>query len=140
MQEKINQIKEALKLIGELKAKFNVQANKDGMESLIFAGVTVSNVITQLTPEVEKTFGKAYKPAGKWAFFMNFFDSFVKGVGGIRTDQTLFRKDIGPGLTLYCAFWPWGSNPVKTSIRIGLLCDTEEIEAQMEKALAGSFR
>lgn len=132
-------IKDALQLIDELKRQFAVRRHPDGCGSLLYTGVAESNVIEKLTPVVEKRFGSAYKPAGQSALLKNWFDGFVKGVGGIRRDQTLFRLDIMPELILFCAFWPWGSEPVKTSIRIGLLCSDEDLEKKMESALQGAF-
>ncbi len=140
MEKEIETIKETLKLIGELKTQFGIKRNADCDDPLMYAGVANSDVIANITPLVEKYFGKAYKPAGETAYLKNFFDGFVKNVGGARSDQTLFRKDISPVLTMYCAFWPWGSNPVNTSIRIGLLCETEEQEDEVVKLLKGCFK
>jgi len=139
MQEAIKKIKEALQLIDELKRQFSVRRHPDGCDKLLYTGIAESNVIEKLMPVVEKKFGVAYKPAGQSALLKNWFDGFVKGVGGIRSDQTLFRLDITPELIMFCAFWPWGSEPVKTSIRIGLMCSDEELEKKLEKALQGCF-
>ncbi|HOY67376.1 MAG TPA: hypothetical protein PLP29_10835 [Candidatus Ozemobacteraceae bacterium] len=139
MQEAITKIKEALQLIDELKRQFSVRRHPDGCSKLLYTGVAESNLIDKLMPVVEKRFGPAYKPAGQSALLKNWFDGFVKGVGGIRRDQTLFRLDISPELSMFCAFWPWGSEPVKTSIRIGLLCADEDLEKKMESALQGCF-
>ncbi|HOT26930.1 MAG TPA: hypothetical protein PLU72_02000 [Candidatus Ozemobacteraceae bacterium] len=139
MQETIKKIKDALQLIDELKRQFAVRRHPDGCGSLLYTGVAESNVIEKLQPVVEKRFGPAYKPAGQSALLKNWFDGFVKGVGGIRRDQTLFRLDITPELIMFCAFWPWGSEPVKTSIRIGLMCSDEDLEKKMETMLQGCF-
>ena len=133
-------IQNALKLIPILKSQFNVKRNADEDDPLLFVGVAESNVIDALRPVVEEYFGPAYKPAGESAFWKNLFDSFVKSVGGVRTEQTLFKKEISPTLALFCAFWPWGSNPIKTSIRIGLLCDSEEEEHALVKDIKTFFR
>ncbi len=137
--ESVETIKTDLKLIGELKAAFKLQRNNDGCGPLVFAGVAESNIIPAISESVEKVFGKPYKAAGEGAILKNWFDGFVKAVGGVRTDQTLFRKTISPKLDLFCAFWPWGSNPVKTSIRLGLICYEEADEEEMAKALKGQF-
>ncbi|HEY9068844.1 MAG TPA: hypothetical protein VIV61_01235 [Candidatus Ozemobacteraceae bacterium] len=139
MQEAITKIKEVLQLIDELKRQFAVRRHPDGCSKLLYTGVAESNLIDKLIPVVEKRFGPAYKPAGQSALLKNWFDGFVKGVGGIRRDQTLFRLDISPELSMFCAFWPWGSEPVKTSIRIGLLCADEDLEKKMESSLQGCF-
>jgi hypothetical protein len=136
----VQSIKDVLSIIPELKAKFGVKRNSDNDDPLLFCGVATSDIIANVTPVIEQKFGKAYKPAGETAFFKNLFDGFVKNVGGVRTEQTLFRHDINDRFAIYCAFWPWGSNPVNTSIRIGLICMTEEEEQEMIKALKGCFK
>jgi len=138
-EKEVVTIKELLTVIPEIRQQFGVSRNPDVKEALLYCGVAESNIIPALTPLIEKYFGKAYKPAGSWAFFKNWFDPFVKAIGGIRTDQTLFKKDIRENLWVYCAFWPWGSNPVKTSIRIGIICETDEEEDYLDKQLKSSF-
>ncbi|MBF0501206.1 MAG: hypothetical protein HQM09_13795 [Candidatus Riflebacteria bacterium] len=136
----VESIKTTLKLIPILKTQFNVKRNADEDDPLLFIGVAESNLIDKLRPVVEVHFGAPYKPAGESAFWKNLFDSFVKNIGGIRTEQTLFKKEISPTLALFCAFWPWGSNPVNTSIRIGLLCESEEEEQALAKEVKAFFR
>ena len=126
-------------LIGELHSGFGIRIDGEGCGPLLFAGTVASDAVEKLSAQVEQRFGKPYKPAGQGAFFKNYFDGFVKAAGGIRKEQTLYRKDISPTLTLYCALWPWGSNPIKTTVRIGLLCGSSAEEHAMEKALRGSF-
>ena len=137
--EQVKTIKKNLKLIGKLEKEFGLKPNTDIDDPMLYCGVAQSNLIEQLTPLVEEYFGSAYKPAGETAFFKNLFDKFIKAVGGGRKEQTLFKKDIDEGVVLYCAFWPWGTQPVKTSVRIGLVCYSEEVEAEYTKYLKGYF-
>lgn len=127
-----------LALVPALREKFRLQTNRDVRQPLLYAGVVESDIVAALTPDVEARFGPPYKAAGAGAFWKNLFDRFVREIGGIRRDQTLYRRDIAPGVTLYCAYWPWGSNPVKTSIRIGVLCPEAELK-EFETALADLF-
>lgn len=136
----VKEIKRNLKLIGKLEREFGLKPNLDGNDDpLLYCGVANSDIISQLTPIVEEYFGKPYKPAGETAFFKNLLDPFIKTVGGIRTEQTLYKKDIDNGVVLYCAFWPWGSDPVRTSIRLGLICYSEEVDKEYTKYLKGYF-
>lgn len=140
MEDKIKSIRDALKVIPELKTRFGVKRSSQDNEPLMFVGVTESSALKDIAPMVEGFFGKAYKPPGETAFLMNLFDHFVKEVGGVRREQTLFRKEIDRGLNLFCAFWPWASDPTKTSVRIGLLCAEEQDEKALAKALKDAFR
>ncbi len=136
----VKEIKRNLKLLGKLEREFQLKPNYDGNDDpLLYCGVANSNLINELTPLVEEYFGKPYKPAGESAFFKNLFDTFIKAVGGIRTEQTLYKKDIDEGVILFCAFWPWGSDPVRTSIRVGLICYLPEVETEYTKFLKGYF-
>ena len=105
----------------------------------MYCGVAKSNLISEITPIVEEYFGKPYKTAGNSAFFMNMFDKFIKKVGGIRSEQTLYRKDITDKVILYCAFWPWGTEPIKTSVRIGLICYDKKEEEELTGYLKSYF-
>ncbi|MDD3001509.1 MAG: hypothetical protein PHF29_07130 [Candidatus Riflebacteria bacterium] len=122
MQEYLEKIKNALKIIGNIEEKYKIKRNADVDVPLLYCGVAQSNIIKDLSEDVKAYFSDPYKPAGKSAFLKNFFDKFMREVGGARVEQTLYRLQISEKIFLYCAFWPWGSNPVKTSIRIGLIC------------------
>jgi hypothetical protein len=113
----------ALTLISDLKREFKLKSNNRDKIPFFYCGVADSNIIEGIMLLVIKYFGNPYKASGEISFWMNFFDSFVKDVGGVRREQTLFRLDCGEGIQLFCAFWPWGSDPIKTSIRIGMLHD-----------------
>ena len=138
-KNEVKTIKETLELIPLMKSQFGITRNRDSCDELLYTGVAQSNVIDDLGKEVAKYFGDPYKAKGDGAFWANWFDSFVKSVGGIESDQTLYRKEISPTVTMYCAFWPWGSNPVKTSVRIGVLCSNDEESSRLAKELKGSF-
>ena len=130
MDTHIDTIKETLSVIKELKSGFDLEPS-DSCNPLVFAGVVDSDIIQDITHLVEKYFGKAYKPAGKSAYIINLTDRFAKAIGGIRKEQTVYRKNVAPTLDLYCAFWPWGSNSVRTTVRIGVLGDTQGMEDEI---------
>ncbi len=130
MEENVSVIEQTMPLIGELKSFFEIKP-MDSDDPLLFAGVVLSDIILDISPVVEKYFGGPFKAAGKSAFLKNYFDGFTRSIGGMRTEQTVFRKQVSKGLDLYCAFWPWGSNPVKTTVRVGVLCDSEELGNQV---------
>ncbi|MDD2997540.1 MAG: hypothetical protein EOM80_10255 [Erysipelotrichia bacterium] len=139
MENQLQEIRKILGLIDLIEGQYKIKPNHDVDDPLLYCGVADSNIISQLNVEVEKYFGKAYKPAGEGAFFKNFFDRFIREVGGARKEQTLFKKDISGQVCMYCAFWPWGSNPVKTSVRLGLLCYGADERDFFTKKLKGEF-
>jgi hypothetical protein len=139
MNNSVAKIKEILKVIDIIEDKFNIKPNYDIDDPLLYCGVADSDILEKLAEEVEKYFGKAYKPAGEGAFFKNFFDKFVREVGGTRKDQTLYRIDIDSMTCMYCAFWPWGTNPVKTSVRIGVVCFGADERDFYSRELKGEF-
>lgn len=125
MSDYLQVVDETLALIKELNAEYEI-TSADAGDPLLYSGVVGSDVIAEITPTVEKYFGRAFKPAGQGAFLKNIIDGFTKDIGGIRKEQTVFRKQVSASLNLYCAFWPWGSDPIKTTVRIGVLCDLDE--------------
>lgn len=137
--EQVKTIKKNLKILSKLEKEFSVKPNNDNDDPLFYCGVAKSNIINELTPLVEEYFGKAYKPAGETAILKNFFDPFIKAIGGIHKNQTLFKKDIDKDVILYCAFWPWGSDPVRTSIRVGLICLSDDLKEAYTSQLKGYF-
>ncbi|MGM0598955.1 MAG: hypothetical protein ACQETH_03955 [Candidatus Rifleibacteriota bacterium] len=139
MQNNIKKIRATLKLIKIIEEKYKIKPNNDVDDPLLYCGIADSDIIDDLAVEVEKYFGKPYKPAGQGAFFKNFFDSFIKEVGGTRKEQTLYQLKIDEGIYMYCAFWPWGSNPVKTSVRIGLVCYGADERNEYSRKLAREF-
>jgi hypothetical protein len=139
MKNYLPEIRKTLKLIDVIEKKYNIKPNTDVDEPLLYCGVADTNLISNLATEVEEYFGKPYKPAGEGAFFKNYFDKFVRGVGGTRKEQTLYRKPICDQACMYCAFWPWGSKPVKTSVRIGLVCYGADEREFFTRELKGEF-
>lgn len=139
MKEYISEIKQTLRLIPVLRKKYSLKTNSDASGDLLYCGIANSDIIKEITLDVEEFFGKPYKPAGKSMFFKNFFDLFLKQIGGIKSEQTLFKKQINEQMFMYCAFWPWGSNPVKTSVRVGLVCFGADERNFLIKELKGAF-
>jgi hypothetical protein len=139
MKSSLQKIRNTLKVIDVIEKKFKIKPNNDVDDPLLYCGVADSDVLTELAVEIEKSFGNPYKPAGEGAFFKNFFDRFVREVGGARKDQTLYRLDIDDNACMYCAFWPWGTNPIKTSVRIGLVCFGADERDKFAKELKGEF-
>lgn len=139
MEEQVTKIKNALKIIKEIEEKYQIKKNLDVVECLMYCGVAHSNIIETLSVDVQEYFSTPYKSAGKGCFFANYFDKFLRAVGGIRKEQTLYRLPVSETTFLYCAFWPWGSNPTKTSIRIGLICYNKSDYKTFAKSLKKSF-
>jgi hypothetical protein len=140
MKEQVDKINSTLKIIKEIEEKYQIKKNLDVVEDLMYCGVAHSNIIETLSVDVQQYFSTPYKAAGKGCFWGNYFDRFLRAVGGMRWEQTLYILEISETTFLYCAFWPWGSNPTKTSIRIGLICFNKEDYKDFAKALKKSFR
>jgi hypothetical protein len=140
MEKIVRKVKDISVLIDTLKQTHGVRKNNITDPSpLLFTGVIDSEKIGDITPVVKINFGEPFKAAGEKAFMKNLFNSFARSIGGMQVDQTVFRKEIGPGLTLFCSFWPWASNPDKTSVRLGLLCKNANQEIIMADQLSAYF-
>ena len=99
METHTDTIKQTLSVIGELKSNFEIEPADSG-NPLIFAGIVNSDIVQDIIPVAEKYFGQVYKPAGKSTFMTNLTDKFAKAIGGIRKEQTVFRKTVSQSLDL----------------------------------------
>lgn len=107
---------------------------------LLYVTVLPSGTLSQLEALLMEHLGAAYKPRGRTAIFKNFFDRFVQGVGGIQRNQGLFRRDFGTDISLYAAIWPWASDPMKVSLRVGIYCPLPELRNDLKLQLASRER
>lgn len=139
MSDVVPRIREILRVIPTMRKRCKVRRNKEACRPLLYVGVAESDVVAQLAELVEADFGPPYKPAGEGAFWKNLLDGFVKTVGGVSRDQTLYRLELAPKIQLFCAFWPWGSDPTRTSVRLGLLCADGADERRLSQELDGAF-
>ena len=71
---------------------------------------------------VGQVFGPPAKGFGQRAAFAPDTKPIVEALAGIRPEQCLYLK---PGLDrsmLYAAFWPWGTDPQRITLKIGIYC------------------
>jgi hypothetical protein len=125
-------LEEIGRLIGEVR-RTGIEFAYNG--ELLFLGVTSPTAIPGLERIFESSLGRPYKERDRRALWMNFFERFVRDVGGIRRNQTLYRRPMGDSVTLYAALWPWATRPDKVSVRIGLHCRVAPVIQQLNAAL-----
>jgi hypothetical protein len=109
-------------LVNDLRTRGPLDLRPDRRNPLVYTTVVGATRVGELGTLVAEMLGPAYKPAGESARWKNWFDPFVKSVGGIEAQQTLYRKELEGPFSLYCAFWPWASEPTRCSLRVGLSC------------------
>jgi len=59
------------------------------------------------------------KPAGQAVPAELAASPLLEAMGGVRADQTLYVKQLGDGLSIYVAYWPWGGGQ-RVTIKIGI--------------------
>lgn len=109
-------------LVTELARRGSLQMQADKRNALLRTTVVPSDRVPQLLATAAELMGPPVKPAGASSMWRNWFDPFFKAVGGAEKPQSLFRRELADQLALYVAFWPWASDPGRTSLRIGLAC------------------
>lgn len=109
-------------LVSELGAKADLKLNADKRNVLVQSTVIPSDRVPKLIPVVTELMGAPIKPAGESAIWKNWVDPFFKAVGGCERQQSLWSKPIEAKSALYLAFWPWASEPTRTSLRAGIAC------------------
>ena len=67
---------------------------------------------------LSEAFGPPAKDFGKPAMFEPAIYKVVQGLGGVRAEQCLFLKLDGSQMA-YAALWPWASDPVRITLKIG---------------------
>jgi hypothetical protein len=131
-----SQIVSALaKLVTDLATRGSLSLAADRRNALLRVTVVPTDKVASLVGLVTELMGPAVKPAGETAWWKNWFDPFYRAVGGIQREQTLFQQQLEGEVSLYCAFWPWASEPKRTSMRVGIACADESRRKALEKLL-----
>ncbi|MBI2895176.1 MAG: hypothetical protein HYY06_16600 [Deltaproteobacteria bacterium] len=91
------------------------QSRFEGETTLVAPGASRDAV----SAVVEPLFGPPAKPADSAVPAELQGHPLLQAIGGIRTNQTLYLKQLGPGLSLYVAFWPWNGG-ARFTIKIGV--------------------
>ncbi len=121
-QELSNQQQEnlerSLALVQQLLAISAVAKHDTRFEGEV-ALVAPGSALGDVAAKVEEHLGAPKKTADA-ALPADFADSpLVDALGGIRGGQTLYVKELGDGLAIYVAFWPWGGGK-RFTIKIGV--------------------
>src|SRR2546423_270076 len=128
-------INELSVVVAELVKRASLEMQPDRRNVLMRTTVVPTDKVPRVLDVVAELLGPAVKPAGKSAWWKNWVDPFYRSVGGIQREQTLFRRELCAGLSLYCAFWPWASDPKRVSIRVGISCGDEARRKALEERL-----
>jgi hypothetical protein len=72
----------------------------------------VSSIVERFLPPPVKTAGGKVPEDLEWG-------SVLDAMGGVREEQTLFLKELGDGVSLYVAYWPWGDG-ARFTIKVGI--------------------
>lgn len=81
--------------------------------------VAESLVQEAVSAVVEAAVGPAAKPANAAIPAELRQHPLLDAIGGIRGNQTLYLKELGEGLCLYVAYWPWGGGG-RFTIKVGV--------------------
>lgn len=139
--ESIESIKKELHIISDFKEKFEMTVNErsENGDPLLFIGVVKTDNLGDVIDAIEAKFGEPYKRGGDPAYYANLNDRFIKDIGGVRTDQILYCKEVFDATNLYCAVWPWTSKPEFTSVRFGLISYSTKVQEDLMKNLSEEF-
>ncbi len=91
------------------------QSRFEGEITLVAPGASQGAV----SAVVEPLLGPAAKPADSAVPAELQKNPLLDAIGGIRSNQTLYLKELGGGVSLYVAYWPW-SGGARVTIKIGV--------------------
>ncbi len=111
-------LKRDLAIVPDLLAVPGVKQHQTRFENEI-ALVAPMDQLAAVSAVVERTLPPAVKPAGGPLPPELQTSSVVDAMGGVTGGQTLYLKDLGSGLSLYVAFWPWNGNQ-RFTVKIGV--------------------
>ncbi|RLB47674.1 MAG: hypothetical protein DRI90_26090 [Deltaproteobacteria bacterium] len=111
-------LEHSLALVQQLLAISAVAKHDTRFEGEV-ALVAPGSALDEVAAKVEEHLGAPKKTADA-ALPADLADSpLVDALGGIRGGQTLYVKELGDGLAIYVAFWPWGGGK-RFTIKIGV--------------------
>jgi hypothetical protein len=111
-------LKRDLVLIRELLALPSVEKHETRFEGEV-ALVAPGSDLGEVCPVIERYLSAAVKPPDQ-SLPPELEDSpLVEAMGGVRGGQTLYLKQVGGGISLYVALWPW-SGGQRVTIKIGV--------------------
>lgn len=113
----------------KLQSRFTIDLQST--PDLLYVGVLATSMLPEIESLLAEVVGLPYKPRGQTAILKNFFDAFVKRVGGIRRSQSLYRREFDGEVSVYVALWPWESKPERVSLRIGFLYPSDAVRATL---------
>jgi hypothetical protein len=107
-----------LGVIKELLALPFVKRHETRFENEV-ALVAPTEHLAAVTAAVERALGPAVKAATGPLPGALAQSPLLEAMGGVQDGQALFLKDLGAGVSLYVAYWPWG-NHQRFTIKIGV--------------------
>lgn len=117
-EEQKRELQRDLTIVGRLLALAEVRKHETRFEGEV-ALVAPSATKAEVDGIVEEVMPAAVKPADQPLAPDFSAEGLLKAMGGVRGGQTLYVKELGNGLLLYVAYWPWGSGS-RFTIKIGV--------------------
>ncbi len=111
-------LKRDLAVIRELLAIPSVEKHETRFEGEV-ALVAPGSCLEEVSAVIERYLSAAVKPPDQSLPPELEGSALVEAMGGVRGGQTLYLKQVGGGISLYVAFWPWGGGQ-RFTIKIGV--------------------
>jgi hypothetical protein len=108
-----------MEIVDKIKGALNLEVRSTPDTDEYFEAVFMSKDLEKMTLMLKEGLGEPIKPAGKDVRFAKDMQKIVDLIGGLRREQSFYVKS-GSDKHTYAALWPWQSDPLKITLKIGI--------------------
>lgn len=107
-------------MLKELRTKLELEIRPHSDENEYLEAVVQTKDLDALNEILTKHLGHPLKKAGKNVRFTGEVQKIVDSIGGLRAEQTFYYSDKEEA-TYYAALWPWASDPLRITLKAGII-------------------
>ncbi len=85
-----------------------------------FEGVLARDTVPGCEALLTSALGAPVKPFGQAPALDRAIKKIVERLGGVRPEQCLFLSQRPDGVVAYAMLWPWASNPLRVTLKVGV--------------------
>jgi len=112
-----------LDIITSIRSSFKLEERPSPEPEKYFEAVIQRTELKRCVDLLETNLGSPVKPFDQDLKLDKGIQKIADDLGGIWKDQCLFLKQNESQEFIFAAFWPWGSDPERITLKLGLVED-----------------